>query len=169
MDMVLCRAHAFEDFRTGEVSWPWMRAAARSGLSRICDLSCMQVPLVPDTASLCCLQVFKECCAGETACPTLRAVSRSNFDQMCEMVPNQCSDDGRLLHLSLISEGLDCPFPAALSKLTALTRLDLTFNQLSGRYADQSLPFMGSTSPLKTFSLTGWTAASRPPWAGSLR
>ena len=53
--------------------------------------------------------------------------------QFCNAVPNQCDSRGRLTHLSLMSEGLSCPFPRALNRLSALTRLDLTFNTLYGR------------------------------------
>ena len=52
---------------------------------------------------------------------------------LCEAVPNRCDNEGHLTHLSLSSEGLECKFPKAVSKLTSLTRLDLTFNQLDGR------------------------------------
>ena len=54
---------------------------------------------------------------------------------MCGASPNRCDDDGRLIHLSLASEGLDCKFPRALADMRSLTCLDLTFNQLDGRCA----------------------------------
>lgn len=80
------------------------------------------------------LQVLDECCAADGACPQLRAASEERrFARFCEAVPNQCDGRGRLTHLSLISEKMTCRFPRALSKLTALSRLDLTFNQLDGR------------------------------------
>lgn len=63
--------------------------------------------------------------------------------ELCEAVPNQCNDDGHLTHLSLSSEGLDCRFPKELSSLKSLTRLDLTFNQMDGRY----VTFLDSSTP----------------------
>jgi hypothetical protein len=83
---------------------------------------------------------MEECCTGKTACAQLRSAAKSGFSRFCELVPNQCSDGGRLLHLSLVSEGLTCPFPKGVSRLSALTRLDLTFNQLSGRQVLHSAP-----------------------------
>lgn len=79
------------------------------------------------------VQVYEQCCSGETSCPTLQAAAQFKFSRMCELVPTQCNDNGRLVHLSLISEGLQCAFPRSLNRLTALTRLDLTFNKLTGR------------------------------------
>ncbi len=78
-----------------------------------------------------------QCCAADGACPQLRAAAADRrFARFCDAVPNQCDGGGRLTHLSLMSEGLACPFPRALNRLTALSRLDLTFNKLDGRWAD---------------------------------
>ena len=74
--------------------------------------------------------MFDQCCEEDGACPTL---SQGKVSGLCEAAPNQCDDEGHLTHLSLSSEGLECKFPEALSKLRTLTRLDLTFNQLDGR------------------------------------
>lgn len=76
------------------------------------------------------VQVFEQCCEEDGACPTL---SQGKVFGLCEAAPNQCDHEGHLMHLSLSSEGLECKFPKALSKLRTLTRLDLTFNQLDGR------------------------------------
>ena len=79
---------------------------------------------------------MEQCCALEGSCPQLRAAAdHERFAHFCNAVPNQCDGRGRLTHLSLMSEGLSCPFPRALSRLAALTRLDLTFNNLYGRWA----------------------------------
>ncbi|EIE18615.1 hypothetical protein COCSUDRAFT_83604 [Coccomyxa subellipsoidea C-169] len=78
-------------------------------------------------------EVMDQCCAADGTCPQLRAAAaNSRFARFCDAVPNQCDGQGRLTHLSLASEGLACPFPRALNRLAALTRLDLTFNKLDG-------------------------------------
>lgn len=82
------------------------------------------------------MQVMDQCCAADGTCPQLRAAAADGrFARFCDAVPNQCDGRGRLTHLSLASEGLACPFPRALNRLAALTRLDLTFNKLDGRCA----------------------------------
>jgi hypothetical protein len=89
-------------------------------------------------------QVMDQCCGAEGSCPQLRAAAaKERFAQFCNAVPNQCDSRGRLTHLSLMSEDLSCPFPHALNRLSALTRLDLTFNKLYGR----------CTSPRTTYGL----------------
>lgn len=87
-----------------------------------------------------CMQVFEQCCEKVGSCPTLRKLSKDKNLSLCELAPNRCDDDGHLVHLSLSSEGLECRFPKAVSKLTSLTRLDLTFNQLAGRWILCKIP-----------------------------
>ncbi len=79
------------------------------------------------------LQVFEQCCEDDGSCPTLRKLVEDKDTGLCEAAPNRCDEDGHLTHLSLSSEGLECKFPKAVSKLKTLTRLDFTFNQLDGR------------------------------------
>ena len=78
-------------------------------------------------------QVFEQCCEEDSSCPTLRKLVKDKDMSLCETAPNRCDENGRLTHLSLSSEGLECKFPKAVAKLTSLTRLDLTFNDLDGR------------------------------------
>ena len=79
------------------------------------------------------VQVFEQCCEDDGSCPTLRKLVEDKDTGLCEAAPNRCDEDGHLTHLSLSSEGLECKFPKAVSKLKTLTRLDFTFNQLDGR------------------------------------
>jgi hypothetical protein len=56
----------------------------------------------------------------------------------CHLAPSACNAQGRLTRLALPVMGLACAaFPAQLGKLTALTRLDLTGNNLEGVSMEQ--------------------------------
>ena len=78
-------------------------------------------------------QVLEACCAERGACPQLRAALAGQPSALCMLPPNACDKQGRLTHLSLVSEGLQCLLPPALAQLASLRRLDLTFNKVQGR------------------------------------
>jgi hypothetical protein len=78
-------------------------------------------------------QVVDACCGEPGACGGLKTTLAMQAHMLCVAPSNACDSDGRLTHLSLASERLRCSFPAALKALTQLQRLDLTFNDISGR------------------------------------
>jgi hypothetical protein len=72
-------------------------------------------------------------------CPIRRSAKQSLGDghpwlvDPCHLAPSACNADGHLTRLALPALGLACGgFPAQLGGLKALTRLDLTGNNLEG-------------------------------------
>ena len=76
-----------------------------------------------------------QCCNEPGSCGGLKKTLEMQPHMLCAAPANACDDDGRLTRLTLASERLRCSFPAAaIRRLQRLQRLDLTFNQISGRW-----------------------------------
>ena len=82
--------------------------------------------------------IYKECCQGDDACTAWSSAVDTPEDgekeNFCHLPGQICNNNGRITHLRLNHQSMSCDLPAALSKLTALERLFLFANDITGTF-----------------------------------